>query len=78
MSPIEARLFHPAPGGAIAAARDFGIDLSLLLVRLRRSPEERLRDLQEVMNGYEKIRGAARHTHDQARTNADRPRSKSS
>ncbi len=73
MTPLETRLLHPAPGGAIAAAREFGIDLSLLLERLRRTPEQRLRDLEELMAWHEKIRGAARRPHDQARTSTDRP-----
>jgi len=52
------------PGGDIAAARDFGVDLSLLVERLRRTPEERLLDLQAVMEFQEQIRGAARLAHD--------------
>jgi hypothetical protein len=66
MTPQEERLLHPAPGGAIAAARDFGVDLSLLIERLRRSPEERLLDLQAVAEFHEQIRGAARFAHDPA------------
>lgn len=60
MTRAEDRLQHPAPGGEIAAAQDFGVDLSLLIERLRRSPEERLLDLQEVMEFHEQIRGAVR------------------
>ena len=72
MTPAESRLLDPTPGGAIAAARSFGIDLSLLAQRLRRTPEERLRDLQEVMIFQERIRGAARGGHDQAGRSARR------
>ena len=64
MKRAEDRLLDPAPGGEIAAARDFGVDLSLLIERLRRSPEERLLDLQAVMEFQEQIRGAARFAHD--------------
>ena len=66
MTPAEDRLLHPAPGGEIAAARDFGVDLSLLVERLRRSPEERLLDLQAVMEFQEQIRGASQFAHDPA------------
>ena len=76
MTRIEACLLHPVPGSAIAAARDFGIDLSLLAARLRRTPEERLQDLQEVMGWHKQIRGAARKAHGQARRGADRSSSK--
>jgi hypothetical protein len=57
---LEERLLNPPPGSALEAARNFGIDLSLLAERLRLSPEERLRDLQQVMRALEQIRGAAR------------------
>ncbi len=66
MTRAEERLLDPAPSGEIAAARDFGVDLSLLVERLRRSPEERLLDLQAAMEFYEQIRGAARFAHDPA------------
>ena len=53
------RLRFPRPGGAIAAARDFGVDLTLLMERLQRTPEQRLRDLQKAMENLEAIRSAA-------------------
>ena len=56
----EQKLLDPPPGSALKAARDFGIDLSLLAERLRLSPEERLRDLQRFMCALEQIRGIAR------------------
>jgi hypothetical protein len=54
------RLRYPRPGGAIAAAHDFGVDLTLLIERLRRTPEQRLRDLQKAVKNLEALRGAAR------------------
>jgi aspartyl/asparaginyl beta-hydroxylase (cupin superfamily) len=57
---LEQRLINPPPGSALESARKFGIDLSLLAERLRLSPEERLRDLQQVMRALEQIRAAAR------------------
>jgi hypothetical protein len=60
MSTAEERLRHPPPGSRAEAARDFGIDLTLLIERLRKTPEERVRDLQSAIEGLEKIRGTAR------------------
>lgn len=56
----EEKLRHPRPGGAIARARDYGIDLTLLIERLRLTPEERVRDLQRAIKGMEAMRGRAR------------------
>lgn len=53
---LEERLINPPPGSALESARDFGIDLTLLAERLRLSPEERLRDLQQFMRALEQIR----------------------
>ncbi|MGH9722277.1 MAG: hypothetical protein ACRD8O_18870 [Bryobacteraceae bacterium] len=64
MSRAEEKLRNPTPGGAIDRARQYGVDLSLLIERLRRTPEERLHDLQSVMMSYEAIRGKARIRHD--------------
>ncbi len=72
MTPAE-KLLDPAAGGAIAAARAFGIDLTLTAGRLRRTPEERLRDLEQVSNEFAQIRGAARRTHAQAQRNLGSP-----
>ena len=60
MTTAEDKLRNPPPGSRIAAARDFGIDLTLLIERLRKTPEERVRDLQQAIEGLEKIRGKAR------------------
>ena len=64
MTTAEQRLLNPKPGGAIARARDFGIDLTLLIGRLRLTPEERLEDLQRFMLDMEAIRGAAQRAND--------------
>lgn len=61
-SKAEQRLQNPKPGSAIAAARDFGIDLTLLIERLRLTPEERLRRLQQAMTSLSQIRGIAVRT----------------
>jgi hypothetical protein len=57
---VEEHLLNPPPGSAAARARDFGIDLTLLIGRLRLTPEERLDDLQRVMRDLEEARKSAR------------------
>jgi hypothetical protein len=57
---IEEQLLDPRPGSAAAAARDFGIDLTLTLQRLRLTPDERVRQLQRAMFEIETIRGGAK------------------
>ena len=56
----EERLRNPPPGSRAAAAREYGIDLTLLIEQLRRTPQERLRKLEDIANGLEKLRGALR------------------
>ena len=56
-SPAEERLRNPLPDSAIARARDFGIDLTLLIERLRLTPEERVSRLQQEMMAFDQIRG---------------------
>lgn len=56
----EEWLRNPPPGSRTAAARDYGIDLTLLIEQLRRSPEERLRDLENSANSLEPLRGILR------------------
>jgi hypothetical protein len=38
---------NPAPGSALAAAKEFGVDLTLLISALRRTPTERARALSQ-------------------------------
>ncbi len=44
----EMLLIDPKPGTAAAAARDFGIDLSLTVSNLRLTPADRIRKLDEL------------------------------
>lgn len=60
MERIEQRLLHPAPGSRIAAARDYGVDLTLVLEQLRLSPAERARQMLAVCQQVERARGRAR------------------
>jgi hypothetical protein len=54
------RLLDPRPGSRIAAAKEYGVDLTLLVEQLRLSPEERLRKLEKAANELEQSRGIAR------------------
>jgi hypothetical protein len=56
----EQRLLHPAPGSRIAAARKYGVDLTLLVEQLRLTPAERARKLEEASTALERVRGVAR------------------
>ena len=56
----EERLRHPRPGSRIEAAQKFGVDLTLLIEKLRLSPEERVRRMLDATNAAEQVRGAAR------------------
>ncbi len=49
----EMSLIDPKPGTAAAAARDFGIDLSLTVSNLRLTPEERIKKLDRVSSIHE-------------------------
>jgi hypothetical protein len=51
----EKRLLNPAPGSKIAAARDAGIDLNLMLRLLRLTPEERITAAQNLINALSRI-----------------------
>jgi hypothetical protein len=61
MNRAEEKLLNPPPGGRIEAARAFGIDLTLLIERLRMTPEERVCYLQRVAALMEAVRGKARN-----------------
>jgi hypothetical protein len=66
MTIAEQRLLNPPPGGAIERARNYGIDLTLLIERLRLTPDERLRDQQRFTAFVEKIREAGRQARDRS------------
>ena len=57
---IEERLLNPKPGSKIAAAKEFGIDLTLLLRQLRLTPQQRLDELQSAMESVEGLKKARR------------------
>jgi predicted nucleotidyltransferase len=55
----EMSLIDPKPGTAAAAARDFGIDLSLTVSNLRLTPEERIKRLDESQASIKELRKAS-------------------
>lgn len=56
----EEKLLNPRPGSKIAEARDYGIDLTLLVENLRRSPVERLRMNDALNEDMERFAEAVR------------------
>ena len=56
----ERRLIEPKPGTAAAAARDFGIDLSLTVSNLRLTPGERIKQLDDYVNALQRLRRSLR------------------
>lgn len=60
---LEDKLLNPRPGSKVAAAKEFGIDLTLILKNLRLTPQQRIDQLQEVMRVHHEIR-----EHGKART----------
>ena len=56
----EDRLLHPPPGSRAEAARNHGVDLTLLVEQLRLTPAERARKLELASNALERVRGIAR------------------
>jgi hypothetical protein len=49
---------NPPPGSKIAAARKFGIDLTLLARKLSLTPTERLEELASAQEAFKKLRRA--------------------
>jgi hypothetical protein len=56
----EERLRHPTPGSRIEAAKDYGIDLSLVIEQLRLTPAERVQQMHDLAQLAEQVRGARR------------------
>jgi len=57
---IENYFLNPPPGSAAARAVEFGIDLTLTLGNLRLTPEERVRKLDDFIEGIAKLRASVR------------------
>jgi len=46
---------NPRPGSKVAAAKEFGIDLTLTFEQLKKTPQQRVDYLQSAMRGLEEI-----------------------
>ncbi len=60
---MRQRILNPEPGSALARARDYGIDLTLILKATMMTPEERIENvvrLQRLARLTEEIRGTLR------------------
>jgi hypothetical protein len=57
---LYALISNPPPGSEIAAAKEFGIDLSLTLRSLTMTPTERSRAMEDALRLIEAIESAAR------------------
>ena len=55
MRTSEEKLLNPKPGGKIAEARDWGIDLTQLVENLRLTPAERIRRNDDAVSSVRKI-----------------------
>ena len=63
----EQKLLNPKPGSAIAAAREFGIDLTLLVENLRLTPAERIIKNDHLINDMVKFEAAVKRAKRPAR-----------
>ena len=54
----EEKLLHPPPGSRIAAAKEFGIDLTLLIENLRLTPAQRVRSNDQAVNDLRRFETA--------------------
>ena len=52
---IRRLITNPRPGSKVAAAKEFGIDLTLTFGQLKKTPQERIDDLQSSMRGLEEL-----------------------
>ncbi|HMO81737.1 MAG TPA: hypothetical protein PKD24_13185 [Pyrinomonadaceae bacterium] len=56
----EEKLRNPRPGGYIAEARDYGIDLTQLIENLRLTPAQRIKNNDGAVNSVRKIAEAVK------------------
>lgn len=52
---IRQQIMNPRPGSKVAAAKDFGIDLTLTFEQLKKTPQERVDYLQSAMKSLEEF-----------------------
>jgi hypothetical protein len=63
----EEKLLNPKPGGRIAAARDYGIDLTQIVENLRLSPTERIKRNDQAANSVLKFAEAMKRAKSEIR-----------
>ena len=68
----EEKLLDPKPGSRIAAARDYGIDLTQIVENLRLTPAERIKRNDDAINSMLKFEAAMRR----AKAAAKQPKSR--
>jgi hypothetical protein len=56
---LYAMVLNPPPGSKMEAARDYGVDLTLNLSSLTRTPTERVREMEAALEFAEELRRAA-------------------
>jgi hypothetical protein len=59
-APIEDYFLNPPAGSAAARAAEFGIDLTLTVEHLRLTAEERIRKLDNFIEGVAKLKASVR------------------
>jgi hypothetical protein len=57
---VESWLRNPPPGSRAEAAKQYGVDLTLLIEQLRLSPAERVERMLEACKAAAQLRGLAR------------------
>jgi uncharacterized membrane protein (DUF106 family) len=57
---IRERILNPKPNSKVAAAIEFGIDLTLLIRLIDLTPQERLQELQSTMRSFDMLREEAK------------------
>ncbi|KXK04198.1 MAG: hypothetical protein UZ17_ACD001000893 [Acidobacteria bacterium OLB17] len=65
----EEKLLNPRPGSKIAEAAEFGIDLTLLVENLRKSPAQRLRDNDSAVNDLLRFEAALKRARQKTKEN---------
>ena len=53
---IRRLIINPRPGSKVAAAAEFGIDLTLTFGQLKKTPQERVEHAQSAMRSLEEFR----------------------
>ena len=65
----EERLRNPSPGGSIANAAEYGIDLTQLIENLRLTPAQRIKKNDDAVNSVRKIAEAVNRAKAEAKQN---------